>query len=126
MAEHWRAVLTQLSEALPAFAQALPGGDASDRKRRSIATVEAALGTVVSTLTSLKAELDARVDDALSDKRQRDLEAKERRVFTVKSLSELNVRSLLLQYDEPGPIFAVEGCTFLISGLWRSHIQCFL
>jgi hypothetical protein len=123
MAEHWRDVLTQLSEALPSFAQALPDGDASERERRSIATVEAALGTVVSTLSSLKAELDARVDDALTDKNRTGLEAKERRVFSVKSLSELNVRSLLLQYDEPGPIFAVEANVDLLPRLADSKLR---
>jgi len=111
IAEHWRAVCANLS---PSFAQALPGTGVCEREQRSIANVEAALGSVVSTLNSLKEELGARVENALSGKKQRDLEERERRVFVVKSLSEINVRSLLSQYNDPGPIFAVAGNVDLI------------
>ena len=100
IAEHWRDVCENLA---PSF-----GRRVCERKQRSLANVEAAVRRVVSTLESLNEEINARVESALSARKQRAAKERACRVFVVNRLSEINVRSIVSQCDEPGPIFAVE------------------
>ena len=103
--DNWKHICATLTMSL---AQALPGISACEQEQRSFVNMTAALKMVVGTLRFLEEELATRVDVALARKKQRDSDDKERRTFVVQSLSELNILSLLLQYSEPGCIFAAE------------------